>query len=100
MKLMNNTAAFYPMGAGCFKPWLFVNCCREPVAVDKESRLETSRTHWIESCSIAHQFHVVSTDAAMSLYGIKDFSAFLSTQKGSCKIGVTAQQGVAGALET
>ena len=41
-----------------------------PVAVDLK-RLETSCTHWIESCSIAHQFHGVSTDAAMSLYGIK-----------------------------
>ena len=40
------------------------------VAVDKEPRLETSCTHWIGSCSIAHQFHVVSTNAAMSLYGI------------------------------
>ena len=28
MKLMSNTAASYPMGAGRFKPWLFVNCYR------------------------------------------------------------------------
>ena len=26
MKLMSNTAASYPMGAGRFEPWLFVNC--------------------------------------------------------------------------
>ena len=30
------------------------------VAVDKEPRLEMSCTHWIGSCSIAHEFHVVS----------------------------------------
>ena len=45
MKLMSNTAASYQMGAGRFRTL-------------------------IRSCSIAHQFHVVSTDAAMSLYGI------------------------------
>ena len=28
MKLMSNTAASYPMGAGRFEPWLFVNCYR------------------------------------------------------------------------
>ena len=28
MKLMSNTAASYPMGAGHFEPWLFVNCYR------------------------------------------------------------------------
>ena len=65
MKLMSNTAASYPMGAGRFEPWLFANCYR-----DKEPWLETSCTHLIRSCSIAHQIHVVSTDAAMSLYGI------------------------------
>ena len=72
MKLMSNTAASYQMGAGRFELWLFVNCYRAglPVAVDKEPRLEMSCTHLIRSCSIAHQFHVVSTDAAMSLYGI------------------------------
>ena len=37
---------------------------------DKEPRLEMSCTHWIRSCSIAHQIHVVSTNAAMILYGI------------------------------
>ena len=73
MKLMSNTAASYQMGAGRFEPWLFVNCYR-----DKEPRLETSCTHWIESCSIARQFHVVSTDAAMSLYGIKTQCAIYS----------------------
>ena len=41
-----------------------------PVAVDKETRLETSCTHCIRSCSIAHHFHVVSTDVAMSVYRI------------------------------
>ena len=29
MNLMSNTAASYPMGAGRFEPWLFVNCYRE-----------------------------------------------------------------------
>ena len=43
----------------------------------KEPRLETSCTHWIESCSIAHQFHVVSTDATMSLYEINNFAVHL-----------------------
>ena len=28
MKLMSNTAASYPMGAGRFEPWLFVTCYR------------------------------------------------------------------------
>ena len=74
MNLMSNTAASYPVGAGRFEPWLFV-----PVAVDKEPRLETSCTHWIRSCSIAHQIHVVSTNAAMSLYGIKPAVIHLST---------------------
>ena len=58
---MSNTAASYQMGAGRFKPWLFVNCyscyCCCPVAVNKEPRLETSCTHLIRSCSIAHQIH-------------------------------------------
>ena len=51
---MTNTAASYSMGAGRFEPWLSV-----PVAVDKEPWLKTSSTHWIRSCSIAHQSHVV-----------------------------------------
>ena len=51
---MSNTAATYKIGAGRFEPWL-----SDPVAVDKEPRLKTSCTHWIRSCSIAHQIHVV-----------------------------------------
>ena len=37
-----------------------------PVAVDKEPWLETSCTHWIRSCSIVHQIHVVSTNRVLS----------------------------------
>ena len=48
---MSNTVASYPVGAGRFEPWLFVNCYRV-------------------NFSIAHQIHVVSTNTAMSLYGI------------------------------
>ena len=33
MKLMSNTAASYPMGAGRFEPWLFVNCYRVRVSI-------------------------------------------------------------------
>ena len=93
MKLMSNTATSYPMGAGRFKPWLFVNCC--PVAVDEEPRLETSCTHWIGSCSIAHQFHVVSTNAAMSLYGINvphvDCASYGGAKFASLRLGQTKQ---------
>ena len=63
-----------------FEPWLFVNCyscC--PVAVGREPRLETSCTHFIRSCSIAHQIHVVSTNTAMSLYGIMFVSVCMCT---------------------
>ena len=69
MNLMSNTAVSYQMGAGRFELWLLVNCYRVPTA-DKAPQLETSCTHLIRSCSIAHQIHVVSTNAAMSLYRI------------------------------
>ena len=50
MKLMSNTAASYQMGAGRFKPWLFVNCYRS----------SRQRAILLLFSSIAHQFHVVA----------------------------------------
>ena len=35
---------------------------------------------WIRSCSIAHQIHVVSTNAAMSLYGIMYITVCIYSQ--------------------
>ena len=65
MNLMSNTAASYQMGAGHGS--LSTATGLYPVAVDKEPRLETSCTHLLRSCSIAHQIHVVSSPTCFLL---------------------------------
>ena len=53
-------------------PYVDQPCLWESIGNDEGLyQHETDEQYCSLSCSIAHQFHVVSTDAAMSLYRIK-----------------------------
>ena len=50
---------YYPNGCRTFLAVALCQLLQHSIAVDKEPRFETSCTHWIRSCSIAHQIYVV-----------------------------------------